>query len=121
VLPFFLLNINTLITLGVMYPVTDVVVMLLETPFLRWNSNRKNDLLKVGKSIPVLLALAPDKKLSKVFCMAFNSNLYQQHSGLPSIRVTWNDFDFLTTGIHSLLIIKFCKKSCSVAHLQGID
>lgn len=43
-----------------MYPVTDVVVMLLETPFRRWNSDHKNDLLKVGKPIPILSALAPD-------------------------------------------------------------
>ncbi|XP_025420925.1 zinc finger MYM-type protein 1-like [Sipha flava] len=64
------------------YPVTDVVVMLLETPFRRWNSDNKNDLLKVGKPIPILSALAPDKKLSKVFCRSFNPNLYQQHSWL---------------------------------------
>ncbi|KAL4153064.1 hypothetical protein QTP88_000897 [Uroleucon formosanum] len=44
--------------------VTDVVVMLLETPFRRWNSDSKNDLLKMGKPIPILSALAPDKKLS---------------------------------------------------------
>jgi hypothetical protein len=81
VLQFLLLNI-TLITVGVMYPVTDVVVMLLETPFRRWNSDTKNDLLKVGKPIPILSALAPDKKLSKVFCRSFNSNLYQKHSWL---------------------------------------
>jgi hypothetical protein len=36
-----------------MNPVTDVVVMLLETPFRRWKSDSKNDLLKVGKPIPV--------------------------------------------------------------------
>ncbi|KAL4141956.1 hypothetical protein QTP88_004495 [Uroleucon formosanum] len=47
------------------YPVTDVVVMLLETPFRRWNSDSKNDLLKMGKPIPILSALAPDKKLNK--------------------------------------------------------
>ncbi|XP_025198313.1 zinc finger MYM-type protein 1-like, partial [Melanaphis sacchari] len=64
------------------YPVTDVVVMLLETPFRRWTSDSKNDLLKVGKPIPILSALATDKKLSKVFCRAFNPNLYQQHSWL---------------------------------------
>ncbi|KAL4089368.1 hypothetical protein QTP88_024414 [Uroleucon formosanum] len=45
--------------------VTDMVVMLLETPFRRWHSDNKNDLLKVGKPIPILSALAPDKKLSK--------------------------------------------------------
>ncbi|KAL4085226.1 hypothetical protein QTP88_027085 [Uroleucon formosanum] len=60
--------------------VTDMVVMLLETPFRRWHSDNKNDLLKVGKPIPILSALAPDKKLSKVFCRSFNPNLYQQHS-----------------------------------------
>ncbi|KAL4107233.1 hypothetical protein QTP88_017616 [Uroleucon formosanum] len=60
----------------------DVVVMLLETPFRRWNSDSKNDLLKMGKPIPILSALAPDKKLSKVFCRSFNPNLYQQHSWL---------------------------------------
>ncbi|KAL4141558.1 hypothetical protein QTP88_004182 [Uroleucon formosanum] len=59
--------------------VTDVVVMLLETPFRRWNSDSKNDLLKMGKPIPILSALAPDKKLSNVFCRSFNPNLYQQH------------------------------------------
>ncbi|KAL4148801.1 hypothetical protein QTP88_002954 [Uroleucon formosanum] len=41
-----------------------MVVMLLETPFRRWHSDNKNDLLKVGKPIPILSALAPDKKLS---------------------------------------------------------
>ncbi|KAL4143387.1 hypothetical protein QTP88_005724 [Uroleucon formosanum] len=61
---------------------TDMVVMLLETPFRRWHSDNKNDLLKVGKPIPILSALAPDKKLSKVFCRSFNPNLYQQHSWL---------------------------------------
>lgn len=65
-----------------MYPVTDVVVMLLETPFRRWNSDSKNDLLKVGKPIPILSTLTPDKKLSKVFCRSFNPNLYQKHSWL---------------------------------------
>ncbi|KAL4112692.1 hypothetical protein QTP88_016434 [Uroleucon formosanum] len=59
-----------------------MVVMLLETPFRRWHSDNKNDLLKVGKPIPILSALAPDKKLSKVFCRSFNPNLYQQHSWL---------------------------------------
>ncbi|KAL4120790.1 hypothetical protein QTP88_013411 [Uroleucon formosanum] len=59
-----------------------MVVMLLETPFRRWLSDNKNDLLKVGKPIPILSALAPDKKLSKVFCRSFNPNLYQQHSWL---------------------------------------
>ncbi|KAL4091278.1 hypothetical protein QTP88_025991 [Uroleucon formosanum] len=59
-----------------------MVVMLLETPFRRWHSDNKNDLLKVGKTIPILSALAPDKKLSKVFCRSFNPNLYQQHSWL---------------------------------------
>ncbi|XP_060846436.1 uncharacterized protein LOC132926113 [Rhopalosiphum padi] len=58
-----------------MYPVTDVVAMLLETPFRGWNSDTKNDLLKVGKPIPILSALAPDKKLSKVFCRSFNSKI----------------------------------------------
>ncbi|KAL4083864.1 hypothetical protein QTP88_029180 [Uroleucon formosanum] len=62
--------------------VTDMVVMLLETPFRRWHSDNKNDLLKVGKPIPIFSALAPDKKLSKVFCRSFNPNLYQQHSWL---------------------------------------
>ncbi|KAL4142042.1 hypothetical protein QTP88_004574 [Uroleucon formosanum] len=50
------------------YPVTDVVlmvVMLLETPFRRWHSDSKNDLLKMGKPIPILSALAPDKKLNQ--------------------------------------------------------
>ncbi|KAL4149969.1 hypothetical protein QTP88_003820 [Uroleucon formosanum] len=61
---------------------TDMVVMLLETSFRRWHSDNKNDLLKVGKPIPILSALAPDKKLSKVFCRSFNPNLYQQHSWL---------------------------------------
>ncbi|KAL4107619.1 hypothetical protein QTP88_017943 [Uroleucon formosanum] len=42
---------------------TDMVVMLLETPFRRWHSDNKNDLLKVGKPISILSALAPDKKL----------------------------------------------------------
>ncbi|KAL4141564.1 hypothetical protein QTP88_004185 [Uroleucon formosanum] len=69
---------NTLISSGG-FGVTDVVVMLLETPFRRWNSDSKNDLLKIGKPIPILSALAPDKKLSKVFCRSFNPNLYQQH------------------------------------------
>ncbi|KAL4131214.1 hypothetical protein QTP88_008555 [Uroleucon formosanum] len=66
----------------VLTAVTDMVVMLLETPFRRWHSDNKNDLLKVGKPIPILSALAPDKKLSKVFCRSFNPNLYQQHSWL---------------------------------------
>ncbi|KAL4120900.1 hypothetical protein QTP88_013509 [Uroleucon formosanum] len=61
---------------------TDMVVMLLETPFRRWHSDNKNDLLKVGKPLPFLSALAPDKKLSKVFCRSFNPNLYQQHTWL---------------------------------------
>jgi len=65
-----------------MNPVTDVVVMLLETPFLRWKSDSKNDLLKLGKPIPVLSMLVPDKKQSKVFCRSFNPSLYQQHSWL---------------------------------------
>jgi hypothetical protein len=47
-----------------MYPVTDVVVMWLETPFRRWNSYSKKNLLKVGKPIPIFSALAPVKKLS---------------------------------------------------------
>ncbi|KAL4091880.1 hypothetical protein QTP88_026492 [Uroleucon formosanum] len=59
-----------------------MVVMLLETPFRRLHSDNKNDLLKVGKPIPISSALAPDKKLSKVFCRSFNPNLYQQHSWL---------------------------------------
>ncbi|XP_050060818.1 zinc finger MYM-type protein 1-like [Aphis gossypii] len=65
-----------------MNPVTDVVVMLLETPFQRWKSGSKNDLLKVGRPIPILSILTPDKKQSKVFCRSFNPNLYQQHSWL---------------------------------------
>jgi hypothetical protein len=65
-----------------MNPVTDEVVMLLETPFRRWKSDNKNDLLKVGRAIPILSVLTPDKKSSKVFCRSFNPNLYQQHSWL---------------------------------------
>ncbi|KAE9522975.1 hypothetical protein AGLY_016606 [Aphis glycines] len=65
-----------------MNPVTDAVVMLLKTPFRRWNSDSKNDLLKAGNPIPMLSALALDKKLSKVFCRSFNPKLYQQHSWL---------------------------------------
>ncbi|KAL4152679.1 hypothetical protein QTP88_000512 [Uroleucon formosanum] len=74
------------------YPVTDVVVMLLETPFRRWNSDSKNDLLKMGKPIPILSALAPDKKLSLqarvkevapnalfTHCLAHRLNLVLQH------------------------------------------
>jgi len=49
-----------------MNPVTDVVVMLLETPFQRWKSGSKNDLLKVGRPIPILSILTPDK--NKVRC-----------------------------------------------------
>jgi len=45
-----------------MKPVTDEVFILLETPFRRWKSNNKNDLLKVGRPIPALSVLTPDKK-----------------------------------------------------------
>lgn len=65
-----------------MNPVTDPIVMLLETPFLSWKSVNKNDLLKVGRPIPVLSVLSPDKKHNKVFCRSFNANLYQLHSWL---------------------------------------
>jgi len=65
-----------------MNPVIDEVVMLLETPFRRWKSDNKKDLLKVGRPIPILSVLTPDKKSSKVFCRSFNPNLYQQHSWL---------------------------------------
>uniref|UniRef100_A0A2S2PGV1 Zinc finger MYM-type protein 1 n=1 Tax=Schizaphis graminum TaxID=13262 RepID=A0A2S2PGV1_SCHGA len=65
-----------------MNPVRDVVVMLLETPFPRWKSDSKKDLLKVGKPIPMLLKSVPDKKQAKVYCRSFNTNLYQQHSWL---------------------------------------
>jgi len=59
-------------------PVTDA---LLETPRSTcWKSDSKNDLLKVGKPIPIRSALAPDKKPSKVFCRALNPKLYEQHS-----------------------------------------
>ncbi|XP_060836306.1 uncharacterized protein LOC132918969 [Rhopalosiphum padi] len=65
-----------------MNPVTDVVAMLLETPFPHWKPDSKKDLLKVGKPIPILSVLVPDKKQTKVFCRSFNPNLYQQHSWL---------------------------------------
>ncbi|XP_060845584.1 zinc finger MYM-type protein 1-like [Rhopalosiphum padi] len=65
-----------------MNPVTDEVVILLETPFRRWKSNNKNDLIKVGMPMPALSVLTPDKKLSKVFCRSFNLNFYKQHSWL---------------------------------------
>ena len=42
-----------------MNPVTDVVVMLLETPFRRWTLSSQNDLLKVGKPIPIVSILVP--------------------------------------------------------------
>lgn len=51
----------------IMNPMTDIVVMLLETPFRRWKFHSKNNLLKVGRLIPILSDLAPDKNLSKVF------------------------------------------------------
>jgi len=41
-------------------PVTDMVVMLLETPFQRWKSGSNNGLLKVGRPIPILSVLVPD-------------------------------------------------------------
>jgi len=65
-----------------MNPVTDTVVMLLETPFVNWKSSYKNDLLKAGRPIPILTLLSPDKKHNKIFCRSFNANLYQQHSWL---------------------------------------
>ncbi|KAL4085456.1 hypothetical protein QTP88_027314 [Uroleucon formosanum] len=118
---------------------TDVVIMLLETPFRRWNSDSKNDLLKMGKPIPILSALAPDKKLNEVFCRSFNPNLYQQHSWLcwvslntkivllGKIKSVWNtvgyyDLKKLSRGIqihqtskehiHNHLGLKNLEKNC---------
>jgi len=62
-----------------MNPVTDPVVMLLQTPFKKWKPSNKNDLLKTGRPIPFLSVLSPDKKHNKVFCRSFNANLYQLH------------------------------------------
>lgn len=50
-----------------MNPVRDAVVMLLETPFRHWMSYNKNDLLKTGKPVPILMVLSPDKKLNLIF------------------------------------------------------
>src|SRR5580765_8776126 len=65
-----------------MYPVTDAIVILLETPFQRWTKGSQNDLLKAGKPVPILTFLVPDKIKNRAFCRSFNPNLYQQHSWL---------------------------------------
>jgi len=75
-----------------MNPVTDVVVMLSETPFRRLRYGSKNDLLKVGRPIPILSVFAPDKKLSKVFCRSFDTNLYQQHLSYVEVIIYKNCF-----------------------------
>jgi hypothetical protein len=56
------LFIRVLMSFNIVNPVTDEVVMMLETPFRRWKSDSKNDLLKVSRPIPILSVLTPDKK-----------------------------------------------------------
>lgn len=65
-----------------MNPLYDPVVLLLETPYRRWNIVNKNDLLRQGKLTPHLTCLFTDKIRSKVFSRSFNSNVYSKHSWL---------------------------------------
>lgn len=65
-----------------MNPLYDPVVLLQETPYRRWNTVDKNDLLRQGKLTPHLTCLSTNKIGSKVFSRSFNSNVYNKHSWL---------------------------------------
>jgi len=65
-----------------MDPINDPVVILLETPFRRWNNIHKNDLIRKGKPTPFLSCQSLDKKGGKVFSRLFNPAWYDLHSWL---------------------------------------
>ncbi|XP_050064957.1 zinc finger MYM-type protein 1-like [Aphis gossypii] len=65
-----------------MNPVYDPVVQLLGTPFRRWTTNDKNELLKLGKPIPQLCCQSRDKKGGKMYSRAFNPKWYDMHTWL---------------------------------------
>jgi hypothetical protein len=65
-----------------MDPINDPVVILLETPFRRWNNIHKNDLVRKGKSTPFLSCQSLDKKGGKVFSRLFNPTWYDLYSWL---------------------------------------
>ncbi|KAL4113379.1 hypothetical protein QTP88_017011 [Uroleucon formosanum] len=105
------------------YPVTDVVVMLLKTPFRRWNSDSKNDLLKMGKLIPILSALAPDKKLNK-------SELIERFLGLHNVsedRTAQGLFNLVNSVLHEFdienkLVGQCYDGACVMSgHLTGLQ
>jgi hypothetical protein len=50
-----------------MDPINDPVMMLLETPFMRWNNIHKKDMIRKGKPTPFLSCQSLTKKVAKYY------------------------------------------------------